>query len=176
MSRPPGRPRGSTKVEKLRHIRQVYAMLLKGLDPIDIIKAAEQLGWNFSNRTIETYIAEAHKRVEARAEPEETFDLGKAKARRDALYGRAWDDKDVRAALAVEHDLCELLGLYPAKRTELTGKEGGPIKHEYDFSHFSDEELERAILREAKSIAGGAPATEQPMEPTSTNNEAEAVS
>lgn len=46
------------------------------------------------------------------------------------------------------------------QRIELTGKEGGPIEHAYDFSHLSDEEIEReletAAVAEAESIARGA--------------------
>jgi transposase len=37
------------------------------------------------------------------------------------------------------------LGLYAPVRRELSGPEGGPIQHEYDFSHLSDEELDAAI-------------------------------
>ena len=51
------------------------------------------------------------------------------------------------------------LGLDVPQRMEHTGKEGGPIQHEYDFSHLSDDELERQyaeVLAEAQSIAGGA--------------------
>ena len=51
------------------------------------------------------------------------------------------------------------LGLYAPVRRELSGPEGGPIQHEYDFSHLSDEELERAIA-EAESAEGGATAAE----------------
>lgn len=37
------------------------------------------------------------------------------------------------------------LGLYAPARTEHTGKDGGPMKHEHEFSHLSDEELDAAI-------------------------------
>lgn len=45
-------------------------------------------------------------------------------------------------------------------QAEITGKEGGPIEHRYDFSHLSDEEVQReletAAVAEAESIARGA--------------------
>ena len=62
------------------------------------------------------------------------------------------------------------------RRHEVTGKDGGPIKHDLDFSHLSDEELERAILREAEGIAGGVTAEAQQMGAASTDGEAEGVS
>jgi hypothetical protein len=48
-------------------------------------------------------------------------------AMRENLYGRAVISGDLRTALAVLQDLDELLGLYPAKRHEHTGKGGEPI-------------------------------------------------
>lgn len=67
------------------------------------------------------------------------------------------------------------LGQRDTQKVEHTGKEGAPIKHEHDFSHLSDEEIEAAIVREAESIAGRAAAAE-PLGDASANAEAEGVS
>jgi len=48
-------------------------------------------------------------------------------ARRHNLYAKSVAQGDMRAALAVLRDLAELQGDYPSKKTELTGKAGGPI-------------------------------------------------
>jgi hypothetical protein len=51
------------------------------------------------------------------------------------------------------------LGLDAPQRMEHTGKEGGPIQHEYDFSHLSDSELDRELaetVAQAESITRGA--------------------
>ncbi len=64
-------------------------------------------------------------------------------------------------ALRIMERRARYLGLDKPERHEHTGAEGGPIRHEYDFSHLSDEELEREIaatLAEAESVARGAAA------------------
>lgn len=48
-------------------------------------------------------------------------------AQRRALYGRAVNTGDLRTALSVLRDEAELLQLYPPRKTELTGKDGGPL-------------------------------------------------
>ena len=58
--------------------------------------------------------------------------------------------------LRVKERRARLLGLDAPQRQEVTGREGGPIRYEYDFSQLSDEELEHAILAEAASITSRA--------------------
>ena len=48
-------------------------------------------------------------------------------AKRRNLYAKAVQQGDVRAALAVARDEAELLNLYPPKRTEMSGPNGGAI-------------------------------------------------
>lgn len=48
------------------------------------------------------------------------------------------------------------LGQSDRQAVELTGKEGGPVKYEHDFSKLTDAELEAAIVREAESITSRA--------------------
>jgi predicted transcriptional regulator len=58
--------------------------------------------------------------------------------------------------LRVKDRRARLLGLDAPQRQEVTGRERGPIRHEYDFSCLSDEELEAEIIRTAESITGRA--------------------
>jgi hypothetical protein len=60
-------------------------------------------------------------------------------AQRRNLYAKALLAGDVRTAAAVLKDEAELLGLYPPKRTELTGKRGKPI--EASVTHESKDPL-----------------------------------
>lgn len=60
----------------------------------------------------------------------------------------------VDRVLRIQERRAKYLGLDAPSRRELSGPEGGPIQHEYDFSHLSDEELERAIS-ETESAEGG---------------------
>lgn len=60
----------------------------------------------------------------------------------------------VDRVLRIQERRAKYLGLDAPVRREVSGPEGGPIKHEYDFSHLTDEELERAIA-EAEGADGG---------------------
>jgi hypothetical protein len=109
-----------TKAEKARRVHRVYKLLVAGMDRESIIMAGNQLGWNVSTRTIDVYIAEATQRLQRAGETDRAKDFGTAKARFDALYGRAWDDKDTPTALRVLDKECELLGLYPPRRSDVS--------------------------------------------------------
>jgi len=102
--------RGS-KAQKAKRVHKIYQLILAGMDRESIILAGERLGWSVSVRTIDSYIAAATERLERASKPKEAEDLGKAKARLDALYGLAWQNGDVRGALAVVDKTCDLLGL-----------------------------------------------------------------
>jgi len=73
---------------------------------------------------------------------------------------RLTDDAPILAAIrelrAISDQRARLLGLNAPQHLEHTGKESGPIKHEYDFSCLSDEELEAEIVRTAEGITGRA--------------------
>jgi hypothetical protein len=59
-------------------------------------------------------------------------------------------------------------------RHEMTGKEGGPIEHDVKYANLTDEELDRAIVREAEAITGGAAST-PPVAASRSDPEAEDV-
>lgn len=109
-----------TKAEKARRVHKVYKMLVDGADYQGIVLAAEQLGWDVSSRTIDTYVAEARSRLEEESAAERELELGRAKARLNNLYGRSLLGKDLRGALAVQREINELLGLKAAKEVTLT--------------------------------------------------------
>ena len=69
------------------------------------------------------------------------------------------------------------LGQTDVQRNEITGKDGGPVRHEYhDFSALTDEELEQAIIREAESITDRASEAAQPLDSAPADAEAGGVS
>lgn len=78
--------------------------------------------------------------------------------------------------LRVKDRRARLLGLDAPQRQEVTGKEGGAIRHDYDFSCLSDEELEAEIVRTAESITGRAAPADEPLDAASADGEAEGVS
>lgn len=66
--------------------------------------------------------------------------------------------------LRVKERRARLLGLDAPTRSEVTGREGGPIEHTH-YADLTDAELEQAIIREAEAIAAGASASSLPLEP-----------
>ncbi len=64
------------------------------------------------------------------------------------------------------------LGQRDKQDVEMSGKEGGAIRHEHDYSNLSDAELDAAIVREAEGIAGRA-ASSPPVGATPADEEAE---
>jgi len=58
--------------------------------------------------------------------------------------------------LKVKAQRAKLLGLDAPQRVAVTGPDGGPIQHEFDFSHLTDEELLDAVLAEVVTETEGA--------------------
>ena len=56
------------------------------------------------------------------------------------------------------------LGQQDKTGIEHSGKDGGPIKHEYEFASLTDEELDAEIIREAQGITGRAAKTSEPLD------------
>jgi hypothetical protein len=77
-------------------------------------------------------------------------------AQRRALYAKAVAQGDIRAALACKRDEAELLRLYPARKTEITGKGGGPVRFSVEEAVTADRELEEAE-RDSVQRGGGEP-------------------
>jgi hypothetical protein len=67
-------------------------------------------------------------------------------AQRRNLYAKALLAGDVRTALACKRDEAELLGLYPAKRAEVTGKGGGAIQTSNTHEHKQPAPPSAAVL------------------------------
>jgi predicted ATP-grasp superfamily ATP-dependent carboligase len=139
-----GNGQRGTKAEKARSVHKVYKMLVDGVDVRGIVIAAEQLGWDVSSRTIDTYVVEARKLLEAESAEERLLELGRAKARLHSIYGRSLVKKDLRLALDVQREFNKLFGLYAPTRVESSGPGGKPIQIQevpLDLSMLTDEEL-----------------------------------
>ena len=100
----------------------VYRLMLDGWNVEQI--RANTAEWGLSQAQQRRYMKEARKRFEegtalSRAELLAEHIAARRQMRRDA--------KHVRDKLAVLKDEAELLGLYPAKSVELSGKDGGPV-------------------------------------------------
>src|SRR5262249_11805691 len=78
-------------------------------------------------RQIRRYIAKADRQIAAAEMSACAAALTVHLARRESLYAKALRQGDIRTAASVLKDEAELLGLYPARKTQLTGKDGAPL-------------------------------------------------
>lgn len=74
--------------------------------------------------TIRRYVERAEKIIASECRLDREKSLRRHFVQRRRLYAAAVNQGDVRAALAVLQDEATLLGLYPARKTEHTGKDG----------------------------------------------------
>ena len=114
------------KLTKERRVEAVYRLILAGWTPQQI--RANTAEWGLGPAQIGRYMKEARRRFEEGSALSRAELLAEHIAARRQLRREA---KGARDKLAVLKDEAELLGLYPAKRTELTGAEGGPVQHEH---------------------------------------------
>ena len=78
-------------------------------------------------------------------------------AQRRNLFAKAVSAGDLRTALAAAQDEARLLNLYPSGRLELTGKAGGPMRHDHrhrDLTGLSEDELRRQYQEEIGEAPG----------------------
>ena len=123
------------KLTKERRVEAVYRLILDGWTPEQIRANTQE--WGLSASQVGRYMKEARRRFEegtalTRAELLSEHIAARRQMRREA--------KHIRDKLAVLKDEAELLGLYPPKRHELGGKDGGPVEHriiiEYADDHY----------------------------------------
>ncbi len=78
-------------------------------------------------------------------------------ARREHMYARAMNAGDIRTALAVAQDEAKLRGLYPAKKTELTGKDGAPLAAVVANVEMTDDERRDAVANLLARVGAASP-------------------
>src|SRR5215510_1924191 len=123
----------STKAEVRKRVEEVFKLRLGGAEFADIreyARAPEQ-AWNVSDSQLWRYIAAADKLVKERFDARADHLLHRHLLQRRTLYAHAMGAGDFRTALAILQDEAKLEGLYPPTKTELTGKDGGPLQYEH---------------------------------------------
>jgi hypothetical protein len=123
-----------------KRVEEVLAIRLDGAEFWDVrefVREQEQeegSAWHLtegqkplSDSQIWRYLAKADKMVAESCRASRKKLLRRHLAQRRNLYAKAVSQGDVKAALAAARDEAELLGLYPARKTELTGKNGAPV-------------------------------------------------
>lgn len=106
----------------------VYTLLLNGYRRRDIIDYLRtKTKWDVGASTVDKYIKEATAEIKEINALERDMAFGMATKRLDDLYKRALEDSDNKTALAVQKEINNLHGL-SITRTEISGKDGGPIR------------------------------------------------
>jgi hypothetical protein len=119
----------SSKTEVDRRVTEVLHLRLQGAEYWDILQHSAEQGWGLKERQLREYMSRADDLLALAVEKDREKLLNRHLAQRRALFARCMAVADYSNARAVLKDEAELLNLYPAKRTEITGKDGGPVEH-----------------------------------------------
>jgi len=149
---PSKQPR-TTQAELQQRVSEVLHLRLHGGAFHDLLRHASEQKWNVSERQLWNYVAKADALLAETLERDRGKVFNLHVAQRRALYLKCMSVSDYSNARAVLKDEAELLGLYPAKKTEVTGKDGGPIPVEV----MSDDELRATITSILAAVGQGGP-------------------
>jgi hypothetical protein len=118
----------STQTTVRQRVEEVLSLRLLGAEFQDIRQHASQQQWNVTDRQLWRYIHAGDDFLARTLEKDRQKLVNRHIAQRRALYARAAAVSDYRTCLAILRDEGELLNLYPPKRTELSGPDGGPLQ------------------------------------------------
>lgn len=118
-----------TKAEQALRVTEIHRLLLMQVPRHDILRfVAEKTTWNIAKRSVEYLITKATRLIQQSASVDRELELGLAITQVKDLYGKSVRIQDYKGALSCRKELSELLGLYPAKRMELTGEDSRPMQ------------------------------------------------
>ena len=128
----------STKAEVEARVEAVAELLIRGFRRRQILQYAAgdinadppRESWDVSERQVDTYIERATALLSEAAKTVFKVEFGKSVRRHEYLFSRALAAGEFNTAISVERSRKALLGLDAPRRTEHTGKGGGPIQTE----------------------------------------------
>jgi hypothetical protein len=135
----------ATRAEVAARVEEVLHARLNGAEAHDLRALAREKEWNVSDRQLWRYVEAADRLIEEHFEKDRDRLFRRHVFQRRALYARVLQDGDYRTALAILKDEGELLNLYPAKRTEVTGRDGGPLQTVNATVEMTEDERAAAI-------------------------------
>lgn len=111
-----------TRAAVAARVDVVYRLKLLGLDRQHVLEHIEKKypKWGCKPCTIDTYIAKAKVLIRDVGRYDRALEFGRALARLHDLYARCVTDRRYRDALAVQREICELLGLKAPQKIEVT--------------------------------------------------------
>jgi hypothetical protein len=136
----------ATEAEVAARVQEVLQARLGGASFHDLQNLAVEKGWApISDRQLWRYVEAADARMaEHFAEDRENI-FRRHVLQRRRLFALALQDGDTRTALAILRDEAELYQIYPPKRTELTGRNGGPLETVTATVELTDDDRRTAI-------------------------------
>jgi hypothetical protein len=130
----------ATQTTIRQRVEELLSIRLEGATIVDVRRyvadkeAAGEPPWTIpeggkpvSERTLWRYLRQTDRLIDESLRESRKRLLHRHLAQRRHLYAAAFQQGDVKTALSVLKDEAELRGLYPAKKAEVTGKDGGPV-------------------------------------------------
>ena len=114
----------ATKAEITGRIEELIPLLLDGLRTREIrayLTAKSTWGAVVSEAQLKRYLAKGRRRIASAAAIDRSREIGAAKLRYERALARAAAKGDMRAYIAANRGLCELLGLPAPTRLEHSG-------------------------------------------------------
>jgi hypothetical protein len=145
MPKPKPKKKRATEAEVAARVEEVLHARLNGGELHDLRSIGREKGWAVSDRQLWRYVEAADRLIAERFEKDRDRLFRRHVFQRRALYARVLQDGDHRTGLAILKDEAELHGLYPAKRTELSGPHGGPVQTVSATVEMTDDERAAAI-------------------------------
>lgn len=141
--------RKSNKLVQEERINQIFNFMLRGYRTGQIIEHGVK-NWGIGQRMVEKYITKASEIIKAQAETDREQQYYKALLRYEDLYSKNYAERDFKECRAVQGDLNKITGVLAPVKTEVTGKDGEPVKVEskVDLSKLSVDtilELKKAL-------------------------------
>ena len=109
----------TSKAELIIRVEAIVSLIIMGLTRKEMLqyisKQAEKEDpgwtWNVSERTIDAYMQRARKEIEKISDYKKDYEIGLGLTRLEDLYKRSISIQDYKAALAVQKERHELLGI-----------------------------------------------------------------
>jgi hypothetical protein len=141
------KPHKSSESTVKARVEEILGLILGGAEWRDLVLYAastdEETGkedWRIHARQLRNYVNRAYSLLNATVEKDRPKLFNRHLAQRRKLFAMACQTGDYSTALRVVDSEAKLLGLFPAERHEVTGKDGQPVKVE-----MNDDERRTAI-------------------------------
>ena len=143
----------SDKATMQQRVNEILTIRLQGAEFSDIVQYASEKEWGVGERQLRNYVRQSDALLAETLERDREKLLNRPSPSGGGSYARCMAVSDYSNARAVLKDEAELLGLYPAKKVEASGPQGGPIPVEV----MTDDELRSTIAAILAAVGTGGP-------------------